>query len=204
MTRSENEAVPCPVCAGSPMSHGPHDWRFDKYSLTGPVVWRCGECNATTELMSRESWRRAAPGSVAAGFTVKRNRLLPAGAAALTPCDVCDGTGIIAKPDEAYADHIRFLVARRAARSRTRLMPPRTPLIYARNLAVMTLCPRCGKNDRTVPMIQTIGMDEKEALLNRLGEAVIDFCTGTTAHYCGRCDLEFGDAAVEFLAGLGR
>jgi hypothetical protein len=203
MVRIENEFIPCPVCGGTPIDHGPHDWRFDKWSLTEPVVWRCRVCNAAIQMCSRETFHTAIDkGFAGVGHNVMRNKLIPTGRVKVFPCDVCGGSGVVPVRDETEDNRVRALIARRAAKSWKGLMPRIGPLLKARDLAVVTICPRCGKNDRAVPIVQTIGTDEDLTRRWRYGEAIIDGCTGQNAHYCGRCDLQFGDAAEEFMAGL--
>jgi len=229
MERPDPCAIPCPVCQGTPLDHGHcdphlnpptipapvwdiararpamdyciggHDWRFDKWGLSGPVVWRCRICNAVADIASRDSWRRAVARNNANVPHAVRLRQLASGELAISPCDACGGSGAIHPAETA---RVLDAISRRARRASKRKLPRIGPLLRARDVAVTSTCPTCHKSDRSVPVIQTIGMSESEGDAWRLGEAVFDMCTGRTAHYCGRCDVEFGDSSVEFFAGL--
>jgi hypothetical protein len=196
------ELVPCPVCHGVPIDHGEHCWRFDEYSLTGPVVWRCEVCNATVQFATRERFRRTPSGTVGMGHNIIRNGLIPHGRVKTSPCDVCGGAGVVPQPDDTGANRIRAIVARRAAKGWVGLIRSPSPRIRRRYLAVLSVCPRCWMSDRVVPVIHTIGVHEDESRLSDLGEALIDDSIGQTAHFCGRCHMEFGSAGEEFVAGL--
>jgi len=196
------ELVRCPVCHGVCIDHGEHCWRFDKHSLTGPVVWRCELCNATVEFMTRERFRTTDAGTLGMGHNIIRNEYIPQGRVKISPCDVCGGAGVVPQPDDTEANRIRAIVARRAAKGWAGPIRYPSPRIRRRDLAVLSVCPRCRMSDRVVPVVQTIGVDEYESRRSFSGEAVIDGGTGESAHYCGRCDLKFGNAGEEFVAGL--
>ena len=224
--------VPCPVCRGISVDHGRgdprldptsipaaiwdleqampvldycvhgHDWRFDKWSLTEPVVWRCRVCNANAEMVPRADWRIAVDGGFAHMPHTVRLRQLASSQLPIRPCDVCLGTGSIRTRDAAEAERVQALIARRAAKSAVGLMPRIGPRTRTRDSAVLSTCPRCGKRDRSVPVVRTVGASTAEIRLWRLGEAILDSCMREYARYCGRCDLEFGNPSEETLAGL--
>ena len=186
--------------AGTPIRG--HGFRFDKWSLEGPVVWRCDVCNAVAELCSREQFRAAVDGGFAhLPHHVRLQRLLSE-QLAIDPCDICGGSGHVARGDDAEAARVTRQVARRAARSMSAPLPSVGPLTRARDLAVLSVCPRCRRNDRSVPVVHVIGTDARLARLSSYGEVIVDSCVGEAAHYCGRCDLLFGDAWTELMAGL--
>ena len=196
------ELVPCPVCHGAPVDHGEHCWRFDKHSLTEPIVWRCGICNAIVTFVTRARFRSTPSCTLGMGHNLIRNEYIPEGRVKISPCDCCGGEGVVPLPDDTEANRVRAIVARRAAKAWAGSWQYVSPQIRRRDLAVLSICPRCWMSDRVVPIIQMIGVDENEKRLSFLGEALIDGCTGESAHYCGRCDLEFGNAGEEFMAGL--
>lgn len=232
MERPDSSSVLCLACGGTAMDHGGHDrglnpalgpdavwdvawarpvanlcargheWRFDKWSTTDAVVWRCVTCNAVAEFAERAAWRAAVDGGYAHVMFGTRFRQLLASELDILPCDVCEGTGLQPLVDQAEHNRVRRFVARRSAKSWAGLMPRVGPLLRARDLAVLSVCPRCGKSDRSIPVTQMIGMETDQRRLVRLGELDVESCIGQTAHYCGRCDLEFGDAGTEFMAGL--
>jgi hypothetical protein len=166
------------------------------------LEWRCGICNASVQFMTRERFRRTDPGTLGMRHNVIRNEHMPQDRVKISPCDVCGGAGVVPQPDDTAANRIRAIVARRAAKGWVGLIRRPSPRIRKRYLAVLSVCPRCWMSDRVVPVVQTIGMDEDESRRSFLGEAVIDSCIGQTAHFCGRCHMEFGSAGDEFVAGL--
>ncbi len=141
-----------------------HDWRFDKWSVDGPVLWRCRMCNAVAKMVSRESFRASATKPHAVIMAKVTANRLASGQTPIAPCDVCGGLGAVLAPTDGEMSGDGS--------------DPR--------------CPICCKSDRivlVVPADENLDVETLERAA--FGEVVLARDIDPSTHYCGRCDLRF-------------